>query len=207
MVQAPSDGRKCRLAYKVLKWFCRRFARRVFVLRAADELTGGRKAKTYFAAVAAGGFFFVTVTFAADEAEISQRPIAIASGNASGIGGVGRDAVLQVLRQRSEKADDVAEALLLIRLGHADNRAARMGVGVVAGVGGTGGEYDGDAAPLDARFHVGAQIVAGGACAFDFGDDEGGSKDVEDFAGIGGVMDGNHIVAFVLEISFETVAQ
>src|SRR5271155_3490467 len=83
-----------------------------------------------------------------------------------------------------------------------------MSLGIITRVSGKGSEYHGHAAQAPSSFHVAAEIVAGAlqALALDFGDEQGRSKKIEHFAGVGRVTDGDHVVAFVFEGHFEGFA-
>ncbi len=120
-----------------------------------------------------------------------------------------RCGLLNVLGKRGEQTDDVAEAFLFIGLGHADDGAEGMGLGIVTGVCRKGREDDGHAAQAPSGFHVAAEIVAGAleALAFDFGDEQRRSEEIEDFAGFGGVADGDYVVAFIFQIHLEGFAE
>ena len=96
---------------------------------------------------------------------------------------------------------------MFVGLSHADDCAKSVRVGVIAGICGTGGEDYGDLPQGWVRFDVVAKIVAWGVFAFHLGNDECGSEDVENFAGVGRVVHGNDVVAFVLQVDLERVAQ
>src|ERR1700722_13554044 len=57
----------------------------------------------------------------------------VAAGDARGVGGVRRGGFFDVLGQRREEPDDVAEAFLFVGLGHADDGAESVGGGIANG--------------------------------------------------------------------------
>jgi len=142
-------------------------------------------------------------------AVLAAGHVAIAAEAAGGIWDALRAGGLQMFGQGREEADDVAEAFLLVWFGHADDCAERVGVGIVAGIGRARGKYDGNVAQAGAGFHVRAEIETGEQIrfAFNFGDDHRGHEHIENFAGVVGVIDGDHFVAFVLQKYFHGVAQ
>src|ERR1700722_20576804 len=57
----------------------------------------------------------------------------VAAGDARGVGGVRRGGFFDVLGQRREEPDDVAEAFLFVGIGHADDGAESVGGGIANG--------------------------------------------------------------------------
>lgn len=101
----------------------------------------------------------------------------------------------------------MAETLLFVGLGHADDGAESVGAGVIAGVCGEGGEDDWDSAQAMSGFDMAAEVVAGIAVAFDLGDEQGRREEIENFASVGGIADGDDVVAFVLEVELQGFAE
>src|SRR5580692_5302158 len=128
----------------------------------------------------------------------------VAAGDAGGVRGVGSGGFFDVFRERREKADDMAEPLLFVWLGHADDGAESVRAGIVAGISGAAGEDDRDAA---SGFDVAAEVIAWIAFAFDFCDEKGRREEVENFASAGGVADGDDVVAFVFEVELQGFAE
>ena len=131
----------------------------------------------------------------------------VAAGDASGVGGVRRGGFFDVLGQRRKQPDNVAEAFLLVGLGHADDGAESVGAGIIAGVSGDGGEDYGNVAEAWSGFDVAAEVITGVGFAFDFGDEQGRREEIENFASIGGAADGDDVVTLVLEEHFQGFAE
>ena len=120
---------------------------------------------------------------------------------------MGSGGFFDVFGERRKEPNDVAEALLFVRLGHADDGAESVGAGIVTGVSREGGEDDGDAAETMSGLDVAAEVVAGIAVAFDFGDEQGRSEEIENFARVGCIADGDDVVAFVFEVELQALAE
>jgi len=131
----------------------------------------------------------------------------VAAGDAGGVRGVGSGGFFDVFRERREKADDMAEPLLFVWLGHADDGAESVRARIVAGISGAAGEDDRDAAEAGSGFDVAAEVIAWIAFAFDFCDEKGRREEVENFASVGGVADGDDVVAFVFEVELQGFAE
>ncbi len=122
------------------------------------------------------------------------------------IGRAGRLGFFVGVRRRGQKLDDVAEALLPVGLGHADNGAQRMRAGVVARICRTRREHHRNALEPRRRFAVRADIVAGHPLALDFCDQQGRRALAENIARFLRVGYGDDVVAFARQKALERFA-
>ncbi len=90
----------------------------------------------------------------------------------------------------------MTEPLLPKGLCQADYGSERVGIGIVARIRRLGRQHNGNVLQPRCGLYVYAQVEPRKAFTFDLRNEEIGRKHIEDFTGVGSVIDGNDVVAF-----------